>query len=52
MDIVRVPQRMTLAQFADRYGSAVPVEELAVINHVMDPSRPLEAGTLLKHVVS
>jgi predicted Zn-dependent protease len=51
IDIVEVPRRMTLATFAEQYDSAVPVEELAVINQ-LDSTATLDAGTLVKRVTS
>jgi predicted Zn-dependent protease len=52
LDVVEVPQRMTLQQFAQRYRSSVPVAELARINQLESPSATVEAGTLLKRVTS
>jgi predicted Zn-dependent protease len=52
LDIVEVPQRMTLQQFAQRYPSTVPVAELARINQLDSPSAMLEPGTLVKRVAS
>ncbi len=49
--IVRVPQAMTLADFQRRYPSAIPVEELAIINQLAGPAATIPAGTLLKQVV-
>ena len=52
IDIVRLPQTMTLAEFNRRYPSAVPVEELAVINQVEGATSTIPAGTLMKRVVA
>lgn len=52
MDIVRLQQAQSLSQFADRFSSAVPVEQLAVLNHVPNGSTPLAAGTLVKRVTT
>jgi hypothetical protein len=41
---------MTLREFAQRYPSVVPLEELAVLNHVSDVDRELEAERALKRV--
>ncbi len=49
--IVELPSAMTLAEFADRYPSVVPLEELALLNQVPDGSAPLGAGRLMKRVV-
>jgi predicted Zn-dependent protease len=51
IDIVKVPRRMTLAEFAEQYASAVPLEELARINQ-LDSGATLEAGTLIKRVTA
>jgi predicted Zn-dependent protease len=52
MDVVRLQQAQSLSQFADRFPSAVPVEQLAILNHVPDGSTPLPAGTLVKRVTT
>ena len=53
VDVVELNVPQTLAEFARRYPSAVPVEELAVINHVDEPATDrLSAGLLVKRVVS
>ncbi len=43
---------MTLARFAERYPSAIPLAELAVINQVAGPDALLPAGHLAKQVVA
>lgn len=50
--IVRLPRTQTLAEFSDRFPSAVPLEQLAIINHLPGPSASVQAGTLMKRVVS
>lgn len=50
--LVRIQQAMTLAEFNQRYPSAVSIEELALINQVPDGSARLEAGTQVKRVVA
>lgn len=50
MDIVRVQQTQTLGQLAQSLGSAVPVDELALINQVSGASASIPAGTMLKVV--
>ena len=52
VDIIRLPQRMTLAEFSRRYNSTIPIAELALINQAATPDTAFEAGTLLKRVVS
>jgi hypothetical protein len=42
---------MSLEQFNRQYPSTVPLQELAIINQVEDPSSPLQAGRLVKRVV-
>jgi predicted Zn-dependent protease len=48
--VVTLPQQMSLAEFAQRYPSTIPVAELAIVNQVEDPNKPLPAGTVLKQV--
>ena len=50
IDVVTLPQPMTLSQFAQRYPSTLPIAELALVNQVEDPNAQLAAGTLLKQV--
>jgi predicted Zn-dependent protease len=50
VELVRLDRQMTLAQFNAQYPSTVPVEEVAIINEVQDPSTPLQAGRLVKRV--
>jgi predicted Zn-dependent protease len=52
IDIVTLPQSMTLGEFARRYASGVPIADLALINQVAGPESTLPAGTLVKRVVS
>jgi predicted Zn-dependent protease len=52
LDVIELPRRMTLEEFAQRYRSAVPVAELARINQLESPAATLEAGTLVKRVTS
>lgn len=51
IDIVRLPRAMTLSEFASRYASSVPVEELALINQAANASTQFAAGSLMKRVV-
>jgi predicted Zn-dependent protease len=49
IEIVRLPSRMTLQQFLDRYPSTVSDEQIAMINRrTLDES--IAGGTLLKRV--
>ncbi len=49
IEIVRLPSRMTLQQFIDRYPSTVDDEQIAMINRrTLDES--IAGGTLLKRV--
>jgi predicted Zn-dependent protease len=52
INIITVPDRLTLAELNRRMPSAVPVEELAVINDVASASTALAPGRLVKRVVS
>jgi len=50
LNVVTLPQQMTLAEFAQRNPSTVPVAELAIVNQVEDPNKPLPVGTGVKQV--
>ena len=50
VSVVKLPQAMTLAEFAQRYPSSIPVAELAIVNQIESPSERIPAGTLLKQV--
>jgi predicted Zn-dependent protease len=51
IDVVRLAQPMTLAEFMRRYPSAAPPAEVALINQVDGPGAALPTGSLLKRVV-
>jgi predicted Zn-dependent protease len=51
IEIVRVPQNMTLAQFHQRFPSVIDIGELALINQVSEPSSMLAEGIMAKRVV-
>jgi predicted Zn-dependent protease len=48
--LVRIEEAMTLAQFHQRFPSAVPIEELAIINQVAGATSTLPAGSFVKRV--
>jgi hypothetical protein len=50
--VVRVDRRMTLAEFNQRFPSAIPLPELAVVNGVADGNAVLPAGSQAKRVVA
>jgi len=50
VDVVTVPQPMSLEEFARRYPSTVDMETLAIINQA-DPGTRFAAGTEVKRVV-
>jgi predicted Zn-dependent protease len=50
LDIVTVPQAMTIEEFARRYPSTVSASTLAIINEV-EPGQIMEAGRKAKRVV-
>ncbi len=50
LDLVTLPEAMTLEQFNGRYPSTLPLEELATLNGV-SPGETLPAGQLVKRVV-
>jgi predicted Zn-dependent protease len=52
IEIVNVPQNMTLAQFNQRFPSVIEIGELARINQLTDPNSMLAQGTLAKRVVN
>jgi predicted Zn-dependent protease len=52
LDVVQLPERMTLDEFARRYRSSVPIAELARINQLEASTAVLDAGTLVKRVTS
>jgi hypothetical protein len=52
IDSVQGPRSPTLDDFARRCASAISAAQLAVINHLASASARIEAGTLVKHVVS
>ena len=49
VDLVRVPSRMSLASFNQRYPSSISLEELAIMNGV-ETTATIEAGTTMKRV--
>ncbi|HEY9429264.1 MAG TPA: M48 family metalloprotease [Gemmatimonadaceae bacterium] len=49
VEVIKLPSRMTLAEFNSRYPSSIPVEELAIINGV-ETGTTLAAGTEVKRV--
>lgn len=49
IDLVRLPRRMTMAEFHRRYPSSIPVEQVALINGV-DVGDTLASGLLVKRV--
>ena len=51
IDIVRVARPMPLSEFARQYDSAIPIEELALINQVEGAGATLPANSLVKRVV-
>lgn len=52
MEVVRVDRTQTLGEFAKRFKSPIPVEELAILNHLPDASARLEPGMLVKRVTA
>ena len=51
LDVVKLPQAMTLSEFARKYPSVVDVEELALLNQLPDGSARLQSGSLVKRVI-
>jgi predicted Zn-dependent protease len=50
VELVKLNRAMTLEQFNSQYPSTIPIEQLAIINEVEDPSSVLPAGQLVKRV--
>ncbi|MBN1238987.1 MAG: M48 family metalloprotease [Gammaproteobacteria bacterium] len=51
IDIVELPEAMSLTEFARRYPTPISIEQLALINQVSDPNATIPAGRRLKQVV-
>jgi predicted Zn-dependent protease len=51
VEIVRLESTMSLAEFNSRFPSAVPLDELVIINQQEDANTPLPGGTRVKRVV-
>jgi predicted Zn-dependent protease len=51
VELVKLDQAMTLAEFNQRYPSTIKAEEVALINGVEGPGATLRAGQLYKRVV-
>lgn len=49
VEVVKVPRAMTLEQFYQQYPSAVPIEQIAIINE-LQPGQTIAAGTMVKRV--
>ena len=50
IQVVQVPQAMTFTEFAQRYPSTIPIQELALINQVESVTQTIPAGTYMKQV--
>ena len=50
VNVVTLQQSMTLAEFNQRNPSTIPLAELAIVNQVEDPNKPIPAGTPVKQV--
>jgi len=50
VQVVQVPQAMTFTEFAQRYPSTIPIQELALINQVESTTQTIPAGTYMKQV--
>jgi predicted Zn-dependent protease len=49
IELVRIPEAMTLETFHQRYPSTISIEEIGNINRVR-PGQPISPGTLMKRV--
>ena len=52
INVVRLQQAMTLAEFNQRHPSVIPIEQLALINQVDSPTATMPAGSYRKQVVT
>jgi predicted Zn-dependent protease len=52
IDVVQVPQAMTLAQFNAQNPSSIPITELALINALPSETAQIPAGALVKRVAT
>ena len=50
IDVVTINTPMSLVQFNQRNPSVIPLNELAIVNHVENPNAVLPAGTAVKRV--
>jgi len=50
LEIIELSEAMTLGEFARQHPSSVPIEELALLNHVADANATLPAGSRVKRV--
>lgn len=50
IELVRVPEAMTLETFHQRFPSTIPMDQVGVINRVR-AGQPIASGTLMKRVV-
>jgi len=51
VQLVKLPNQMTLEQFNQQYPSSIPIAELALINEVQAANTTIPAGTMVKRVV-
>lgn len=49
--VERIPERMSIERFAERYPGVASVDELVILNQAPGPAATLPAGALLKRVV-
>jgi len=50
VELIKLDRQMSLQQFNTQYPSSIPIEQLAIINEIEDPSTPLQAGRMVKRV--
>jgi predicted Zn-dependent protease len=51
ISVVRTDRAMTLAEFNQRFPSAIPIAELAILNELPGENSPIPGGSLVKRVV-
>lgn len=52
LEIVELRKSMTLSQFNRSYPSTIPLEQLALINHLSSSESQIQAGQFMKRVVN
>jgi hypothetical protein len=51
LELIKLPQAMTLEQFNRQYPSTIPIEQLAIINELQSATESIPQGRIVKRVV-